>query len=216
MPAGKLVRPALCALGLMVGLGHPGLAEQAQPLRATAPVYDSVVVFALPAGFQPAHEAEANGAYILELVPAGQSLTDWQEMLTLTGADDLQNTAGMTAVEVVDWALEEVARGYEAGCNLPITVETFSDAPPTGAEDAVLAYIGCPEVTGSGLAEEMILWVAAREGDLFTLQWARRGPAVREIQFDPPRWLGRYETLASMSLCRPEPGETAPYPSCLD
>lgn len=213
-PPAIVLGAGACSLALAwTGLAR---AEAPQFTRATAPVYDSVVVFALPGGFQPGHEAEQSGSYILELVPEEQTVQDWSEMLTLTGADDLQGAAGMTAIQMVDWGLEEIARGYEAGCEGPIIVEAFNDAPPRGAEDGVLAHVGCPKVTATGQSEQMMFWVAVREGDLFTLQWAERGPATTEMVFDPPLWFDRYEILAQMSLCGPQPGEAAPYPSCLD
>ena len=207
---------AIFAGSVVLGFGLAAAAETGKVPRAAAPVYDSVVVFALPGGFEPAFENEQNGAYILELVPQGQSLDAWTEMLTLTGVDNAQQNAGMSAKEIVDWGLEKIARGYEAGCLQPLTFEAFNDPPPPGAEDGVLAHVGCPEVRQTGQSEQMMFWLAVREGDLFTLQWAERGPATDSLTFDPPKWFDRFEVLKAMALCGPEPGEKAPYPSCLD
>lgn len=203
-------------LASLLTLTMPAFAQGGPITRATAPVYDSVVVFALPAGFEHAFENEQAGAYILELVPQGQSDEDWQEMLTLTGVDNAQQAAGMTAKEIIDWGLEEMARGYEAGCAQPIIVEAFNDAPTPGAEDGVLAHIGCAEVSATGQSEQMMFWLAVREGDLYSLQWAERGPAAATLAFEPQNWFDRFEFLKQMALCSPEPGEEAPYPSCLD
>lgn len=212
----SLNRSNLPAVLALTALAAPAWAETGQFTRATAPVYDSVVVFALPGGFEPGFEHAQNGSYILELVPQGQSVEAWQEMLTLTGVDNAQQNAGMSAKEIVDWGLEEMARGYEAGCAHPVTFEAFNDAPPPGAEDAVLAYVGCAELRQTGQSEQMMFWLAVREGDLFTLQWAERGTAVEALAFDPPHWFARFDLLKAMSLCGPAPGEEAPYPSCLD
>ena len=200
----------------VLSLGLPAWAEAGGITRATAPVYDSVVVFALPQGFEPGYEAEQDGAYILELVPPGQSVENWKELLTLTGVDNPPAVAGLSAQEIVDWGLEEIARGYKAACAAPITFEAFNDAPPPGSEDGVLAHVGCAELRQTGRSEQMMFWVAVRAGDLYTLQWAERGPTMESLAFDPPHWFDRFDVLGQMALCAPQPGEEAPYPSCLD
>lgn len=202
------------ALAASLCLAHPLQAEG--PTRATAPIYGGVVVFAVPPGFEAAHEAEDNGAYILELVPGGQSVEDWDEMLTLTGIGSAVEDSGMTAKDLVDWGLQQLGDGYQAGCARPIISEVFNDAPPKGAEDAALAHFGCPELRQTGLSEQALLWVAVGQGNLYTLQWAERGPPQDRMAFDPPQWFDRFDLLSRLSLCAPLPDEQAPYPSCLD
>lgn len=211
---------SFAALGLtglsatVIACATPALAQQAT--RATAPVYGHVVVFAMPPGFEPAHEAEGEGSYILELLPRGQTLQDWSEMVTLTGAQGLRPALGLTASELVDWGLDQLARGYQDGCTAPIIAEVFNDAPPPGAADAALAHLGCPETRSTGKSEQMMFWVAAAGDDLYTLQWAERGPADAGLAFDPPRWFDRFDLLKELALCVPATGEQAPYASCLD
>lgn len=210
--SGTLLGPVVAA-ALLAG-AMPVLAQQAT--RATAPVYGHVVVFAMPAGFEPAYEDEQNGRYILELVPQGESVQDWSQMVTLTGAQGLQAAMAMEPKALVDWGLDEIAAGYQGACANPIIAEVFNDAPPPGSADGALAHLGCPMVTATGQSEQMMFWVTVAGDDLYTLQWAERGPGVETMEFDPPRWFDRFDLMKQMALCLPQAGEAAPYPSCLD
>lgn len=202
-----------CWLGVALG-ALPSFTNAQSASWANAPVYGAVVVFQLPPSFQPGFEAEAAGRYILELVPSGQTVEDWEEMLTLTAVQGVTSGSGMDATEVVDWGLQELAHGYQNGCSAPIIFEIFNDPPPKGAEDGVLAHLGCPKVLRTGQSEQAMLWVAVGQDNLYTLQWAERGPAQDSLAFEPSQWFDRFDLLSRMALCVPLPAEQAPYPSC--
>ena len=75
-------------LAMLAGLALPSVAEAA-PRYATLqiPVYGNVVETEMPIEWQhkPAYQKSAGRSYILELLPKGQTLTEWKEMITITG-----------------------------------------------------------------------------------------------------------------------------------
>ncbi|MDC6131314.1 hypothetical protein PPH41_26110, partial [Burkholderia gladioli] len=51
--------------------------------------------------------------------------------------------------------------------------------------------------------------------DLYTLQWAQRGPlSTKPLDIDAAMWLQRVRNLMPLKVCPIVPGEKAPYPSC--
>ncbi|MCC5976034.1 MAG: hypothetical protein JJT81_18565, partial [Rubellimicrobium sp.] len=104
-------------------LGNPALTQE---MRAVAPVFAQLVTYPLPQGFVPAHEAAAEGQYIHESIPAGETLQVWSQMMTLTG---LQGAGGFPPS---DFALM-MLQGYESACP-----ESFAASP-----------LGMPEVPGA-------------------------------------------------------------------
>ena len=61
----------------------------------------------------------------------------------------------------------------------------------------------------------MFFVVLQGKTDLYTVQWAARGPASpKPIDLDIPTWKSRADTLALTRICDKVAGEAAPYPSC--
>lgn len=199
------------SLALLAALMTPAAAQEV--IAARAPVYDQIVAFPLPAPFDaiPDYEAEAQGSYLLENVPAGETVEDWSQMLTLSGAEGA--AAGGDAAGLAEAVAGHFLDGYSAACAHPVSARSF-EAPAGGvARDSFLAWIGCAEVAGAGRSEEMALLVLVGAQDIYTLQWAERGPARAALEMEA-RWTDRLKLLATTGLCDPVAGEEAPYPSC--
>lgn len=202
-------------LAVLFGAQMAATAACAQSLPAVrVPVYSQIVALPLPPPFdaEPEYEAEQSGSYLVENVPPGETVEDWSQMLTVSG------TQGAVPGDADPAALAEAVagrllEGYRQACAAPVEALSF-DAPPGGAAQATfLAWLGCPDVAGADGAEDMAVLVLIGTQDIYTLQWAERGPP----RSDPgmaPRWSERLEMLATAGLCDPVAGEAAPYPSC--
>jgi hypothetical protein len=182
---------------------------------ARVPVYGQIVAFPLPAPFDLTadYEAEQDGSYLLENVPAGETVGDWSQMLTLSGAQGAARGTDAAPAALAEGLAGQFLQGYASACVAPVAALAL-EPPQGGAARAVFAgWIGCPHVAGSGHAEEMLLVVMIGAQDIYTLQWAEHGPASDRLTM-APRWKERLALLAGTGLCDPVPGEAAPYPSC--
>ena len=198
--------PFAAALSL-AALFPAALPAAARDIIAVAPVYSQLVAFAAPAGFKAVYEAEQNGSYILELVPKGESPEAWTQMLTLTGIK-----GGADRQSAVDFAAG-LASGYQAACPDTFSARNLPAPRIKGVAQTFAGYVGCGAVQGR--SEEMVFVILQGAVDLYTLQWAARGPALAgPISPDAPTWMPRADALALTRICDKVAGEQAPYPSC--
>lgn len=194
---------AAASIALLAG------AVAAQDTTATAQVYSRITAFAVPLGFVGVYEHEENGSYLLELVPEGQTVEDWSEMITLSGAEGI--AAQMPVPLDMAYA---IGAGYQESC--PDTYSGSDEGKQNipGAEAAHLVMFSCGD--GGGYSESAMILVAVSGEDIFTLQWAERAAMVPgQMQHNPEVWLPRMASLLSLRLCPVVAGEEPPYPSCL-
>ena len=177
---------------------------QAQEVTATAQVHDRITAFALPEGFLGAYENEADGSYLLEFVPEGQSVEDWTQMITLSGAEGL----ALQMPAPLDVAAA-IGAGFRDSCPESYRGSDEGAQQVTGADAAHLVMFSCGAAGAE--TEGALILVALSGADVFTLQWAERGAAMPP---DPDVWLPRFETLLSLRLCPVVASEEPPYPSC--
>ena len=191
------------ALALMLA----PLAAAARDLRIVTPVYGQIVSLRLPEGFHGGYEAEQDGQYILELVPDGQTVEAWNQIITVTGARGMADRVG-----VKDFA-GLLAQDYQQACPDSFASAGLPAPHLPGASAVFAAYMGCGAAEGQ--SEQMVVLVIAGKANLYTLQWAIHAPALSgPPDFDTAAWGPRLKHLASARLCDPVPGEAAPYPSC--
>ncbi len=185
-------------------LASPALGEA---VTVVTPIYSQLVAFPTPADFKADYESEQQGTYILEFVPRSESVNTWTQMVTVTGA------AGLAGQMPVEEFAERLAAGYQNAC--PDTFAALGlDAPVIkGAVAAFAGSLGCGS-TGTQ-SEAMVFVIVQGRSDVYSLQWAERGPALTAPPNpDPDIWLPRADALGQMRLCDPVAGEAAPYPSC--
>ena len=74
----------------------------------------------------------------------------------------------------------------------------------------------CGRVAGSAdKRSETALIIAVRgSADVYTIQWAERGPGADKPALDDAKWRDRLSKLNPIMFCAIVPGEAAPYPSC--
>jgi len=192
------------------------LALAALPLRAEvtaiAPVFDQLVAIPLPTGFGSGHDNLRGDNFIQEFVPEGESVADnWTQMITLTGT---RGAANVPVAHVGDL----MTAGFGAACPGTLTAVDLGPLMVGGSSAAQAWYLGCGHVTTNppSRREEMVIVVLQGSADLYTVQWAARGPAQASAPaYDAALWGPRLATLAAqMRLCPILSAEGPPYPSC--
>ena len=148
-----------------------------------------------------------------EWVPEGESVKEWTQMITVTGAKDLANNQNGTHQRFV----ESMAAGYRKACPSSFSAVTFRAGKMSGY-DAFSAIVSCgssPLTDGRTSEAAMIMAIKAQH-DYYTIQWAHRGAAsATSIVVDAASWTQRFRALAPIKICALVPGEAAPYPSCV-
>lgn len=190
-------------------------AAQAETATIIAPVFAQLVTAPLPDGFAPAYENANETGYINEAVPEGESVEDWSQLVTLTGAKGL--ALGAEAVDADGFA-EFLAESYHQACPDSFSATALDvDAVP-GVQDFFAGYLSCGSLNGGPMSESMVFLVLVGAEDIYTLQWAEHGPAsAAPIGFPGGVWQDRLALLhARAKVCDIIPGEQPPYPSCTD
>lgn len=189
------------------------LRQQGYPVRTITPIFGQLLMFSFPKGFTPAFEDVKAGQYIQESVLAGESTKKWSQMVTVTGAKGLASNPNVTPLILAN----KISGGFKNVCPASFS-GTGLGATKLGNHDAFAAVISCGVANPTGgYSESMLLVVIKGETDYYTIQWAERGTAsASPIKFDEMKWADRLKKLAPIRLCPIVPGESAPYPSCVN
>lgn len=206
------MRALVLTLALPVALIAAGPVA-AQTSTIVAPVFAQLVTGPLPDGFVPAFEDGTQTGYLNESVPRGETVDDWSQMVTLTGAQGL--ALGDAPTDAAGFA-EFLADSYHQACPESLSLASFDIAPLPGAQDSFAGYLGCGTLGTSAMSEQMVFVVMVGTEDIYTLQWAAHGPAsAAPIEFPGGIWNDRLDILLDYaSLCEIIEGEEPPYPSC--
>lgn len=179
---------------------------------AVMPVFSQVVAWRLPSGFVRANEETKGDHYLFEAVRRGESLEDWSQRVSLTGAAALADYPEVTPRAFAN----SLAMDFKQTC--PDSYYGIElEAPAVEGHDAYAAVAGCGEVPGGKPAhgETALIVVIKGTHDYYTVQWDERSRA----QSGPPRidahlWSQRLAELMPIKVCDRVPGEKPPYPSC--
>lgn len=189
------------------------LAPPSSEARAIMPVFSQLVTFSYPKGFMVAFEEAKNGRYIQESVLQGESVEQWTQMITVTGARDLATQADVTPLRFT----HGLAAGFQRACPDSYAAKSLGKVT-LGGHEGFVSVISCGRVNAAADAhsESMLAIVIKGERDLYTVQWAERGPASQApLSLDHPVWTARLQQLMPLTLCPKIAGEKPPYPSCL-
>lgn len=196
-------------------LSLAGFAALAEPERFTtiAPIFSQLLMMSQPANFAAAFEKTSGDRYIREAVPKGESVEEWTQMLTVTGAKGLAADAELTPEGFAGL----LANGFKKRCP-----ETFDSMPlgrlHIGESEGFAAVAGCGSYKSeTGAHAETALIVTIRGvHDYYTIQWAERAPAAAaKPAIDKAAWMKRLSEIGPVKLCPIIEGEKAPYPSCV-
>ncbi|WP_156612679.1 hypothetical protein [Paramagnetospirillum marisnigri] len=189
------------------------LRDKGVAVQAVTPVYGQLIMYTIPKGFSPARQNVIGPSYIQELLPKGQKLTAWTEMITLSGAAGAAQRPNASAEGLVTL----LAGGFQGACPDSFAGEGLTEFKING-HDVYVAVTGCGTLgTAPNAFSEMALIVAIKgKTDMYTLQWAERGkPSAKPIAIQKDKWAERFKKLMPVKLCPIVPNEKAPYPSCI-
>ncbi|MBC7152057.1 MAG: hypothetical protein H5U22_21975 [Rhizobium sp.] len=112
-------------------------------MTMTTPVFGQIVSYQLPAGFQPIYEEAGADGYIQEAVPAGETVNDWSQMITMTGIKDAEGQADM-----LEGAAQVQAGHFQQACAETFTGTSFGATEINGLAGLVV-FLGCGTVAPS-------------------------------------------------------------------
>jgi hypothetical protein len=197
---------------------HPGVRAEDGKLptsvTAVSPIFGQLVAFSQPANFVAANEKSDGSRYIREAVPKGETVDDWTQMITVTGAKELALNRNVTTIQVAS----TIANGIQKRCPKSFAATSFGHMDIDGYR-AFAVVAGCGSVdTGHGKHAETALILAIQGGgDFYTLQWAERAAATdTPPEVEAPVWKERLERLGPIRLCPIVAGEGPPYPGCTE
>ena len=149
-----------------------------------------------PADFETGYQASQGGQTIVELVPKGQTVQNWERMVTL------QTFAGDTR-SVIDFR-RAVSDGWRSACPGGNTIN-LSEGQENGYPFAFW-QMTCERNPQSGRPE--YTWIKAMRGEraLYVAQYAFRHLPSRAELTDAAR------RLRGMSLCDTRPGRARQHP----
>jgi hypothetical protein len=187
--------------------------QRGKPMTVITPIFSQLVAYSLPDGFKPIFQDVKREFYIQESVLLGETVEQWTQMITVTGGKDMAAES--------DWSpqvlLGYISDGFKNACR-----ETFAlkgiGALKVNGYDAYLAVAGCGTLfkEDKTYSETALILAIRGSKDMYTIQWAERGPASQFPDLNMEKWRARSDLLAPIKVCARVPGEPEPYPSCLE
>ena len=177
------------------------------------PVFSQLVRFDIPHGFHGVFERTSGPNYILEMVPEGETVQIWTQMITLTGHQGLASNPNMQPQGFAG----SIAGGFKKACPESFAATGLGPFQTGGLQpqEGFAALSSCGSVNGDH-SETALLIAIKGTADYYTVQWAERGPAVSHpMALADPKWVTRLNQLKPIIICSKTPGEAPPYPSCV-
>lgn len=213
----RAARAAAMTLALLAAMAQPADAgSDGAPTSFTAisPIFAQLVAFSQPLDFVVAFEQPTADRYIREAVLKGETIDDWSQMITVTGAKGLAADPQLTP----DALASTLAAGFRNACPETHMAEPLGGLEINGHDAfAVIAGCGTVDAASDGHSEMALIIAIKGTSDYYTIQWAERAEGSEDVPtVDHTKWAERIETLNPIRLCPIVQGEKAPYPSCMD
>lgn len=189
-----------------------GFRAKGSAVRATIPIFSQILAISFPRGFVPVNEKAGGPVYIQESVPAGETIENWTQMLTIIGAEHAALNPALSIERVVSFNV----KAYRRACPGSLAVMDL-DAKFKGLE-ARAGVVSCGTVRSAqeSQSESMLFVVLKGTEDYYTIQWATSGPASpTALHLQRKEWVHRLQQLEPIKLCPRLAGEGPPYPSCI-
>ncbi|MBB6254711.1 hypothetical protein [Nitrospirillum iridis] len=191
--------------------------QAGHPVRSISPIFSQLVLFTIPAGFKTVTEATNQGArYIREMVLDGETVDQWSQMITITGAKGLAASPNVTPQVLANL----IAGGFKRACPDTFATQELGALTISG-QPAFVVWASCgtaPATPGAAPhSEAAVIFGIKGTDDYYTIQWAEREAASSQpLAFDGTKWTGRVAKLNPVKLCPIVPGERPPYVSCVE
>lgn len=195
----------------MLGVMPQVLAADEAPeyAKRLVTVYGNVVATETPVDWPmtPAHEQQSGDIYIMELLPEGQNLETWEEMITILGRKGVEASPRQffTAMYL---------QQQQVCTEVNVAAEVFHETP-----DFLIALLMCGGVTAQtsgtgglqqGQGEMAVYRIEKRDGNLYMIFKSWRGAAYNVKSTDFGVWptsienMGEYlEVLVRSHLTKP-------------
>lgn len=189
------------------------LRDRGYSIGSITPIYQELVRFSLPARFKHAYEKDSGSFYIEEFVLNGETVDSWSQMITVTGSKGLAANESATPQRLA----EQVAAGIQRACPATFAAKAIGTLK-ISSHDAFIGLVGCGEVKRGAPRSEIAMLITIKgTADYYSIQWAVRStPVDRAPVLNGEEWLSRLKQLQPIRLCPRVPGESAPYPSCVN
>lgn len=173
---------------LVIGfLSSEVVAEAPEYMKRVVNVYGNVVATETPTDWPmaPAHVQETSNSFIMELLPEGQTLDGWEEMITILGRKGLQGSPR-------DLFTSLYLQTQQLCTEVNVAAQVFKEAP-----DLIIAMLMCGGVTeqSSGTAGlqlgqgELALYrIERRDGNMYLIFKSWRGSAYDVEAEDDSQW----------------------------
>jgi hypothetical protein len=189
------------------------LKEQGYAVRVISPIFSQLVMFSFPKGFKTVFENTNGNRYTREAVLEGETVDQWSQMITVSGAQGLAANQNLSAQSFA----EQIASGFKRACPDTFAAKGLGAVKISG-QDAFIGLASCGTVpSGTTKHSETALLIAIKgAADYYTIQWAERETASGQpMALNEAKWTDRFRRLNPIKLCAVVAGEAAPYPSCV-
>jgi len=183
-------------------------------IPVVTPVFSELVRFTPPEGFAVAREDAQDTRYMREMVPEGETVEIWTQMVTLKGDKGLSADPKLSP----QLYLEKFEGNVKGWCGDAFAAKEIGPTTISG-HDAYVAWMSCGTVKSGAWTQSQSFVIVAIRGTnaLYRISWAERGPASSQpVVFDEAKWGDRLKKLNPIRICARIAGEVAPYPSCAD
>jgi hypothetical protein len=146
----------------------------------SVPIFSQVVVFSVPNGWKAGHESKRAGHYLLEHIPADQTVQNWRDMITVQGFQGLATRTNANPRGLLNLLASQI----KSKCSTDFIGRALGESKVDGA-DVSIALIGCgklPQDQPGGLKageSEVAAYVAIKgSSDMYVLHKSFRGRPV--------------------------------------
>lgn len=202
---------ALLSLIAFTSIASAVHAKEPEVVYSKTPVFSQIVGFGFPINFVEGHQQATTKQYILELIPKGESVQKWTQMITLTGTKDVASR-----ITPKDY-LGGIASGFKKSCPSTFSAASIGEFKVSGYP-AFAAIVSCGSNKDIPEAETALIYTVVGKEDAYTFQWAEHipgGKTFEDSEENAKKWKARINTLNPLLLCDKVAGEKAPYPSCI-
>ncbi len=189
--------------------------QQDGSVRTATPVFGRLLMFSFPNGFKLVSENTEGNKFFQESILKGERKEKWSQMISIEGAKGLALNPNVTPRQFAGLK----AAGFHHVC--PDTYSSNSPGPlKINGYDSYAVVISCGVVAPSQqkpYSESVLLIAIKGRNDYYGIYWAELGNASETpIEFDDAKWMDRLKRLMPIKLCPIMPGESEPYPSCIN
>lgn len=217
-----LGRKAVLVLAILLASGGAARAESdlrsvhemSNSVRAITPIYSQLLMLTQPSPFVMAFENNSGDGYIQEMVPKGETVKAWSQMITVTGAKGLSANPNITPEKF----LLMIGDSFRKACPETFNGTLLGEVKISGHDGyGLVASCGSLNSEGTVHSETAMMIAIKGQADYYTVQWAERtGASKSPIAFDQNKWMERLKKLSPIRLCPIIAGEKPPFPSCAD